>query len=241
MREARGPNMGKYDCYKERVLRIARSLSERGYFGTSSGTGGNVSVLVEGEEVLVVTPSGKLYAEIVPEDICVVDFDLNNIEARHQPSIETSLHIAVYKTRSDVNAVIHTHQLYASMLGIMNTPIPPLFDEVTISIGDRVEVVPYGLSGSPELLANVVAKLGNLCHCYLLQNHGALCIGPDLDTTFTFVELLEKTAMIYAHALATGKPITTLPADVVTLLSSVVTARQETETARKSKPRGPIG
>jgi ribulose-5-phosphate 4-epimerase/fuculose-1-phosphate aldolase len=227
--------MDKYDAYKQKVLHVSRTLSEQGYFGTRSGSGGNVSVLVEGEEAVVVTPSGKPYGSMVADDICVVDFGLKKIEARHEPSIETPMHVAVYKHRRDVNAVIHTHQLYASVLAVLDAPIPALFDEVAISVGDKVEIVPYGLSGSPELMANVVAKLGNRCHCYIMQNHGALCVGPDLDKTLTLVEMLEKVAMIYAHALATGRPVTTLPADTAAALLSVVTAKQDMEIARQEK------
>jgi L-fuculose-phosphate aldolase len=125
--------------------------------------------------------------------------------------MEAPMHIAVYKSRRDVNAVIHTHQVYASVFSILNEPIPALFDEVTVSVGSTIDVVPYGLSGSPQLLENVATRLGNRCHCYLLQNHGALCVGRDLEKTLTYVELLEKTASIYYRALATGKSITTLP------------------------------
>jgi L-fuculose-phosphate aldolase len=208
-------------------------LSERGYFGTKSGSAGNVSVLIEGEEAIAVTPSGKRYGDMTVGDICVVDFDLARIEATCDPSIEAPMHIAVYKNRRDVNAVIHTHQVYASIFSILNEPIPALFDEVTVSVGSPIDVVPYGLSGSPQLLENVVTKLGNRCHCYLLQNHGALCVGTDLDKTVTYVELLEKTASIYYRALATGKSITTLPDPLTAVLSRFVTKAQDAEIERK--------
>jgi ribulose-5-phosphate 4-epimerase/fuculose-1-phosphate aldolase len=225
--------MGDYDEYKRQVLEVSQMLSERGYFGTKSGSAGNVSVLIEGEEAIAVTPSGKRYGDMRAEDICVVDFDLGPIEASCDPSIEAPMHIAVYENRRDVNAVIHTHQVYASIFSILNEPIPALFDEVTVSVGSPIDVVPYGLSGSPQLLENVVGKLGNRCHCYLLQNHGALCVGRNLEKTLTYVELLEKTASIYYRALATGKSITTLPDPLTTVLSQFVTQAQDSEIARK--------
>jgi len=225
--------MGDYDGYKRRVLEVSQMLSERGYFGTKSGSAGNVSVLIEGEDAIAVTPSGRQYGDMRAEDICIVDFDLARIEATCDPSIETPMHVAVYKNRRDVNAVIHTHQVYASIFSILNEPIPPLFDEVTVSVGSTIDVVPYGLSGSPQLLENVVRKLGNRCHCYLLQNHGALCVGRSLEKTVTYVELLEKTASIYYRALATGKPITTLPDPLPAVLSQFVTKAQDEEIARK--------
>jgi ribulose-5-phosphate 4-epimerase/fuculose-1-phosphate aldolase len=225
--------MGKYDEYKRHVFEVSQALSEQGYFGTKSGSAGNVSALIEGEEAIAVTPSGKKYSEMRAEDICVVDFDLGRIDATCDASIEAPMHVAVYKNRRDVNAVIHTHQAYASVFSVLNQPIPPLFDEVTASVGALIDVVPYGLSGSPELLENVVSKLGNRGHCYLLQNHGALCVGRNLDKTVNYVELLEKTACIYYHALATGKSITTLPDPLVTTLSQFVVSLQDMEIARK--------
>jgi len=82
------------------------------------------------------------------------------------------MHVAIYRTRLDVNAVVHTHQPYGSVLAALNTPIPPLFDEVTLALGDIIEVAPYALSGSPELAANVATLLPNNANAYLIQNHG---------------------------------------------------------------------
>jgi L-fuculose-phosphate aldolase len=229
--------MGRYDEYKQQVLRISKRLSADGYFGSKSGSAGNVSMLVAGEAAVAVTPSRLQYDVMTVEDICVVDFDLAPIEGKRKPSIETPMHVATYQARVDVGAVIHTHQTFASALSILNQPIPPLFDEVTLAIGNTIDVVPYALSGSRELHDNVKRALANRCHCYILQNHGTLCIGTDLDKTFTFVELLEKSARIYMDALATGKPITVLPEKTVAQLHAAVIARQDREIARKQPGR----
>ena len=229
--------MGRYDEYKRRVLRISQRLSADGYFGSKSGSAGNVSILVEDEDAIVVTPTRLRYDGMTIEDICVVDLDLARIEGERKPSIETPMHVATYKVRADVSAIIHTHQTFASALSVLNQPIPPLFDEVTLAIGKSVEVVPYALSGTRELHDNVARKLANRCHCYIVQNHGALCIGTDFDETFTFVELLEKSARIYMQALATGKPVTVLPDKIVAQLHSAVIARQDREIARKQERR----
>jgi len=229
--------MGRYDDYKRRVLQVSQRLSADGYFGSKSGSAGNVSMLVEGENAVVVTPTRLQYDVMTVEDICVVDFDLARVEGDRKPSIETPMHVAAYQVRADVSAVIHTHQTFASALSILNQPIPPLFDEVTLAIGNTIDVVPYALSGSRELHDNVARKLANRCHCYILQNHGTLCVGTDLDKTFTFVELLEKSAHIYMDALSTGKPITVLPEKTVAQLHAAVVARQDREIARKEERR----
>jgi ribulose-5-phosphate 4-epimerase/fuculose-1-phosphate aldolase len=227
--------MGGYDDYKRKVLDVSQMLCERGYFGTRSGTGGNVSALIEREQAIAVTPSGVKYSDMTVDDICVVDFNVVRIDGRREPSVEAPMHIAVYRKREDVNAVIHTHQPYASVFAALDEPIPPLFDEVTVAVGNTIDVVPYGLSGSPDLLNNVVSKLDNRCHCYLLQNHGALCVGVSLEKTVSYVEMLEKVATIYYRALATGKTVITLPDPLPAALHGIVTGAQDTEIARKEK------
>lgn len=225
--------MGKYDDYKQQVLNVSKRLCEDGYFGAKSGSGGNVSMLVEGEDAVVVTPSSLKYSDMTLDDICAVGLDRKRIEGSRDPSVETPMHIAVYKNRRDVNAVIHSHPPFASVFAVLNEPIPPLFDEVVVSIGNAIEVVPYGLSGTQDLLNNVAAKLPNRCHCYILQNHGALCIGKNLDKALLYLELLEKVAGIYYRALSTGKPVVELPEMFSTALFSFTTSAQDMEIARK--------
>jgi L-ribulose-5-phosphate 4-epimerase len=123
----RKSTMGKYDEYRREVLEVSQMLSENGYFGTRSGSAGNVSVLIEGEEAVAVTPHGKKYADMTIEDICIVDLDLARIDGTLDPSVEAPLHVAVYKNRRDVNAVVHSHQIYASILSLpfsMKSPSP---------------------------------------------------------------------------------------------------------------------
>jgi ribulose-5-phosphate 4-epimerase/fuculose-1-phosphate aldolase len=131
------------------------------------------------------------------------------------------MHVGVYQNRPDVNAVIHTHQPFASVLAIINKPIPALFDEITVEIGHEVDIIPYAFSGSMELVNNVVAKLGNACHCYLIQNHGALCLGADMKRALKNSELLENVAEIYYRALVTGEEIQKLPSSAIDYFSDM--------------------
>ena len=224
--------MGKYDLYKKTVLEYSQKVFSKGY---TAGTGGNVSMLVEGEEAIAITPSARSYMELKIDEICVVGFDLSVIEGTQRPSIETGMHATIYKNRRDVNAVIHAHQTFASVLSILNRPIPPLFDEVLYNVGDRIDVIPYALSGSPELAAGVASRLANRCNCYVLQNHGALSLGISMEKAFANMELFEKSAMVYYYALASGQPITELPESVVTPLKQLLVMGQDSEIKRKSE------
>ena len=206
--------MGDYDRIRREVLDSSRWLAEHGYLGQLS-SGGNVSARVPGEKNIAITPSGRTYFSLELNDICIVDFDQNPIEGDLAPSIETGMHIGVYQNRADVNAVIHTHQPFASTLSILNKPIPALFDEITVEIGHEVGIVPYAFSGSRELVDNLTGKLGNDCHCYLIQNHGAISLGADMPRAMRNSELLETVSKIYYHALSTGEKIETLPPSAI--------------------------
>ena len=202
--------MSQFNPEKHTVLEAAHWLAGHGYLGKRS-SGGNISLRVAHQDAVAITPSGRSYLNMAVEDVCVVDLDGNRIDGHLQPSIEVGMHLGVYKHRADVKAVIHTHQTYASVLAILNRSIPALFDEIIVEIGPVVEMIPYAFSGSADLVQNVIGKLANDCHCYLIQNHGALSLGSDMAQALKNAELLENVARIYYHALAAGLDISELP------------------------------
>jgi ribulose-5-phosphate 4-epimerase/fuculose-1-phosphate aldolase len=146
------------------------------------------------------------------DDICVLGYDMAHIEGEYKPSVESSMHAAIYEHRLDTNCVIHTHQIYASTLSLTHTPIPALYDEQVKFLGRSVEIVDYAPSGTPFLKNNVVKRLSNHANAYILQNHGALLLGPDPERTIFNVQLLEKCAVTYLIAISTGKAVSKVPA-----------------------------
>ncbi len=209
--------------HKIKIIECAQWLSRYGYFGALRGTGGNVSIRAQGEDIFIITPSGMPYDQLTAEAMCVLDFNLKLIEGNAKPSLESGMHLEVYKCRSDVNTVIHTHQTKASVFAVLNQPIPALFDEVCLHIGHIADVVPYAFSGSSELIANLSRKLDNGCYCYLLQNHGTMTLGSTLEQAWLNVELLEKNAEIYLGALSTGNKPTLLPDESINRLKKLRT------------------
>jgi ribulose-5-phosphate 4-epimerase/fuculose-1-phosphate aldolase len=119
------------------------------------------------------------------------------------------------------------------MFAVINTPIPALFDEVSFSLGSTVEVIPYALSGSADLIHNVEGKLSNNANAYIIQNHGILALGKTLDKAILHAELLEKVAHIYCLALSTGKQVFTLPQSITDFVT--VIRNQEVKEAREKK------
>ena len=197
-----------YASFKAEVVQTAQALTEKGYL---MATGGNLSVRISGQTAFAVTPSNYDYMKMVPDDICVLDFDLNVIEGERHPSVESSLHAAIYKVRRDVNAVVHTHQVYASALAVLNAPIPALFDEQARFLGRCVDVIPYGPSGTWLLTRRVVKAVKSNNNAYIMKNHGVLCFGHYLERAAHNVEIVEKCAHAYLMALCTGRKVNKIP------------------------------
>lgn len=204
-----------WDIEKKEVIKAAREMVKRGLV---SGTSGNVSLRLKdssGRDVLAITPSGRDYNSLSVNDIVVVDFDGQRVEGELKASIETVMHIEVYKARKKVNAIIHSHPVFCSVIAVVGLEIPALIDEQVTYIGGEIKVAQYALPGSPELARNAVLALGPR-NAVILANHGALCVGRDLHEALTISELLERTARIYVSALNLGG-VKTLPTEVVEL------------------------
>jgi ribulose-5-phosphate 4-epimerase/fuculose-1-phosphate aldolase len=200
--------MSQYQQAKETIVATARRLVEKGYL---MATGGNLSVRITGQNCFAVTPSNYDYMLMTPEDVCILDFNLNVIEGALKPSVESSLHCAIYQVRADVQAVIHTHQVYASALALMKTHIPALFDEQVRFLGRSVDLIPYAPSGTGFLKKEVARSVGNHNNAYIMQNHGALCFGHDMLRAEHNVEILEKCSLAYLLTLCAEKPVNKIP------------------------------
>jgi ribulose-5-phosphate 4-epimerase/fuculose-1-phosphate aldolase len=201
--------MSEIQTAKQTVVEICQKLIQKGIL---MGTGGNVSVRVAGQKAFAITPSNYDYAKMTVDDICVLGWDMAVIEGKRKPSVESTMHAAIYEHRLDTNCVIHTHQVYASALALTHTSIPALYDEQVKFLGKSVDIVDYAPSGTPFLKNNVFKALGNHANAYIMQNHGALLLGPDPDRTIFNVQLLEKCAVTYILALCTEKKVSKVPA-----------------------------
>jgi L-ribulose-5-phosphate 4-epimerase len=202
--------MGQWREARKIVLEAAQKMAAQGLV---VGTAGNISLRLppEGErQLLAITPSSRHYDSLGIDDIQVLDFDAQKVEGSLPPSIETPLHIGIYRARKNVNAVIHTHSVFASAVSISGLDIPPILDDQVAFLGGEIKLSRHALSGSREQVANVLAALEDRS-AVLLPNHGAVGTGRTMRDAFTACELIEKTARIYLLALSTGK-VNQLPA-----------------------------
>lgn len=216
--------MSAYLEQKNQVLNAVQVLVEKGFL---AATGGNVSARIPGQAALAVTPSNYDYGKMNADDICVLDFDCHVIEGERKPSVESGMHAAIYQARGDVNAVIHTHQVYPSTLAIIGAPIPALFDEQVRFLGRSVGIIPYAPSGTGMLKSGVARQVRNHHNAYMLANHGALVFGTDMDRAVDNVEVLEKCALAYLLALCTEKKVSKIPALVREVAFAKLRAEQK--------------
>ncbi len=216
--------MVSFDSARRQVVETAQRLTKKGYL---IATGGNLSVRIPGSEAFAITPSNYDYMKMVPEDICVLDFGLNVLEGKLKPSVESAMHGAIYEVRADVNAVVHTHQVYASALALINAPIPALFDEQALFLGRTVKIIPYAPSGTGMLKKTVAKHVRDNNNAYIMQNHGVLCFGTDAERAAHNTEILEKCALAYLLALCTERKVTKIPLPVREIAFSKLRADQK--------------
>jgi len=200
--------MEVFGPFKKQIVEAAQELVRKGYL---IATGGNLSLRIPGQDGFAVTPSNYDYFKMTPDDVCVLDLDLNPLEGHLKPSVETAMHAAVYRVRDDVNAIVHTHQVFTSTLTLIKAPIPALFDEQARFLGRRVDIIPYAPSGTGFLKKTVAKHVKNHNNAFMLQNHGALVFGHDMGRAVHNVEILEKCAQAYLLAICSERKVSRIP------------------------------
>lgn len=191
----------KYLELRRLVLKTAQEILAAGMV---TGTWGNVSLRVPGEDLLIVTPSGMEYDKLQPEDMVLVDFSRQVREGSYRPSIETPMHLAIYQNRPDVNAVVHVHSPYATAFAVAGKSIPVILEETAQAIGHNIEVAPYARCGSRLLASLVVKTLGPSGRAVLLAMHGMVGVGNDIKDALRVCHITEKTAMVALLARQLG-------------------------------------
>lgn len=173
---------------RESVIFAGKQLVETGLIAR---TWGNVSCRIDANR-FAITPSGMAYETLRPEDIVIVNIEDLEYEGDIKPSSEKGIHASVYKHKPHINFVIHTHQINASVAGILGRDIEILDDEAKSLIGHKAILAGYGLPGTKKLRKNVTAALtGSGGRAVLMGNHGALCFGESREITFEVAKALE--------------------------------------------------
>ena len=193
--------------------------------GITIGTWGNVTIRDPETGYVYLSPSGMPYKTLTEDDIVVVLLDGSRVEGTRRSTIETEMHLAIYRARPECNAIIHTHPIYSTAFSAMGEDIPLMLDEAAQVLGDTVRTADYALPGTQELADNCVKALGDKAMACLLKSHGAVCLGKDLEQAFGNSTVLEATAQVYSIIRSMGGPFQPIsPANIAFMQEFVKTS-----------------
>ncbi len=177
--------------------------------GLTTTSGGNISLRIS-EELILLTPSATDKGNMRAEQIAEIGLDGTNHTPQLKPSIETSMHLEIYKRLPHVNAIVHAHPPCASTFTVVRKPINVRLVAEAYAILGEPAIAPYALMGTPELADSVAGSFKKNTFCTLMENHGVLCIGDTLLQAFDRIEVLENAAKInvYSDQLGDARELT---------------------------------
>ena len=184
---------------REEIVEAGRRLYKKGFVAANDG---NVSVRLDGGRILI-TPSGVCKGDMDPGMMVVVDGDGKVLSGRLRPSSEMKMHLAVYRIRDDVRAIVHAHPPKATAFAVAGLPLDKLtLPEVVFSLGS-VAFSEYGTPSTKQVPEAVVRVIGD-AGAVLLANHGALTVGAGVMDAYFRMETLEHFAAITLYARLLG-------------------------------------
>jgi ribulose-5-phosphate 4-epimerase/fuculose-1-phosphate aldolase len=191
---------------REEMVAIARSLYRRGY---THGTTGNLSVRL-GESILI-TPTGSSFGFVKPEELARVKVSDGQTLGAGAPSKELPFHLAAYRVRSDVQAVVHLHATFSVALSCLEgldpaDMLPPITPYLVMKVG-KLPLVPYYRPGDARL-ADELTRVLQAGDAALLANHGTILTGKTLLDAAAAAEELEETAKLYFLLNGKGRFLT---------------------------------
>lgn len=192
------------DTKRNEIAGFMRRLYER---GLTTSSGGNISCRIS-DDCILITASRTDKGDMHAEDVGIVTIAGKNLTPHLVSSIETAMHLAVYRLNPAVSAVIHAHPVHASAFTASGADLrTDLLSESYAFLGTPVEA-PYALMGSEELAQNVAQASTKGC-CILMRNHGVMTVGSTLFEAYDRIEVLENAARtsLITTALGSAKPL----------------------------------
>jgi len=187
----------------EKLVLSCRILAREGH---SDITLGHVTARLPGKGYIHMKPSGLGLEEVRVEDIIVIDLDGNKLSGARPRHSEYPIHTEIYKTRSEVNCVIHTHPLYATALGAVGGKLDPVSHEGVLFLDLPLFTETTELIRTPDQGRALAGCLGG-ARAALMQNHGVVVVGESVEEATVYAILLEKAARVQRLARDMGDPV----------------------------------
>lgn len=187
---------------RKAIIAYGKKLVEDGH---TRGTSGNISVFDREQKLMAITPSGIDFFELSDEDIVILDMDGQVVEGNRKPSSEWYMHLIQYQNRDDINAVIHGHTIYGTVLSCLRETLPASHYMIAVA-GRDVRVAEYATFGTEALAQNALKGMVNR-KAVFLANHGILAGESDLAKAYSVVEEVEYCAKLYCIAKSIGEPV----------------------------------
>ncbi|MAZ16759.1 MAG: class II aldolase [Ahrensia sp.] len=188
----------KYPQLREQLVSTCKAMNAS---GINQGTSGNLSLRTE--DGFLITPSGRPYDTMMPEDIVEMGFDGTYDGLR--PSSEWRFHRDILKARDDINVVLHCHSIYATTLACHHKSIPSFHYMTGVAGGTDIRCADYATFGTQALSDNALIALKDRLAC-LLGQHGQISLGKDLASALWLAIEVETLSRIYVQALTLGEP-----------------------------------
>jgi L-fuculose-phosphate aldolase len=182
-------SISKYKKERKKVARFMRRLYERGLTSTS---GGNISLKIS-NDIILITPSATDKGFMKWKEVGIMNIVGENLTPDLKPSIESEMHLSIYRKKKEVTAIVHAHPVFASCFTAIKLNIDTTLTAEARAILGEPLMVPYALMGTKEL-ASVAAENILLSDILLLENHGVLTTGSNLLQAFDKIEVLENAA-----------------------------------------------
>lgn len=187
---------------REQVIEYSLKLLSE---GLTNGTAGNVSIFNREKGLVAISPTGVNYSELTPEMISIVDLEGKLIEGL-KPSSELEMHMILYRNREDVNAVIHTHPVYTTVLACLRQDLPAIDYMIAVTGATKVKCAEYASYGTKELAENAYKAMGSSL-AVILANHGLTTAGKDIANALNITVQVEYISNLYIKAKNIGEPI----------------------------------
>ena len=179
-------------------------------------TGGNVSARDPASDLVVIKPSGIRYEQLRPEHMVVMDLQGHVVEGSLKASSDTASHLYIYRHRSDVFGVVHTHSPYATAFAAVGRPIPVVLTAIADEFGGPIPCGGFALIGDDAIGKVVLESIGN-SSAVLLKNHGVFTIGSSAEAAVKAAVMTEDNARTVWLAMQIGQPMEIPAEDVVKL------------------------